>query len=688
MQARRANWSSDIAMVVGVAVILMLIVVPMPTSVIDVLLGINIGVSVLLLMVAMYTTNLVTLSSFPTLLLVTTVFRLGLNIASTKLILLHADAGHIIETFGNLVVGGNMVVGFVVFIVITLVQFIVIAKGSERVAEVGARFTLDAMPGKQMSIDADLRAGYINGDQARRRRGLLAMESQVHGGMDGAMKFVKGDAVAALVITVINVVGGIIVGILYHAMSAGEAASRFAILSIGDAMVSQIPSLLICLSAGVLITRVANDLDDKKRSLGQEIGHQMMGNPRALYLAAVVMLGFALIPGFPWHVFLLLAALSAYGGHRLSKNKGLTPIDAGDDGLPGLQRDGTSSDSPGLRDRPAVYSVPLAIRIAPGIAQAIRSDLLNRAFEDERARLQEELGLPFPGVRLWQSAECADNIYQILVHDVPLVSGTLLPGKLMVPSPSEQALALCEKVGEKAGPGGGETESHWIAKEQAGKLPKDAVAIEHEVVIARHAIAVLRQHGNLFLGIPEVQWLMDKLSADYGTLVAEVQKVVPMQRVTEVLRRLLEEQVPIRSLRTIFESLITWAPREKDILMLTEYVRIDLTRMLTHRATGGQPTLSAVLLDSALETLVRQSIKATPTGNFLAMTPEQMKAISDKIAAATGEQPRSNVAVVTALDVRRYVRRIIEGRLRWLQVYSFNELGPDLQIEPLARIAA
>jgi type III secretion protein V len=683
MQASRRNWSSDVAMLVAVSLILMLMVLPLPSIVIDVLLGVNIAVSVLLLMVAMYTSNIVALSSFPSLLLVTTLFRLSLNIASTKLILLHADAGHIIEAFGNLVVGGNMVVGLVVFLIIAIVQFIVISKGSERVAEVGARFTLDAMPGKQMSIDADLRAGIINGDQARRRRGLLAMESQMHGGMDGAMKFVKGDAVAGLIITIVNILGGIVIGITYHQMTAAEAANRFAILSIGDAMVTQIPSLLISVSAGVLITRVANDMDERARSLGQVIGGQMTSSPRALYLAGALLVGFAAVPGFPWHVFLILAALCAYGGHRLAKRAGTVSADVGNEVLPGLQRDGSSSDTPGVRDRPAVYSVPLAIRMAPAAAVGLRSEWLNRAFETERARLQEELGLPFPGVRLWQSAECGEREYQILVHDVPMATGTLIPGKLMLPKPPPDLLAQCEA----AGPAGGELSSHWIPRELAAKLPAGTTNFDHEVLMARHAVSVLRQQGHLFLGIPEVQWLMDKLSADYPTLVAEVQKIVPMQRVTEVLRRLLEEQVPIRSLRTIFESLITWAPREKDVLMLTEYVRIDMTRMLTHRATGGGQTLSAVLLDSELETLVRQSIKATPTGNFLAMAPEQMTAIGEKIAAAAGEEPKDNVALVTAIDVRRYVRRIVEGRLKWLQVYSFNELGPELRLEPLAKIS-
>ncbi len=681
MYGKRRNWSADVAMVSTVAIILGLMVLPLPTLVIDILLAINLGISVLLLMVTLYAGSVIGLSSFPSLLLVTTMFRLGLNIASTKAILLTADAGHIIEAFGNLVVGGNMLVGLVVFLIITIVQFIVIAKGSERVAEVGARFTLDAMPGKQMSIDADLRAGSINAEEARRRRSNLAMESQLHGGMDGAMKFVKGDAVAGLIITAINVLAGIAVGVLHHGMTAGEAANRFSILAIGDAMVSQIPSLLICLSAGVIITRVANEMEEGKPSLGQEIGKQMTASPQAMYLAATMMCGFAFVPGFPWPVFLILAAACALGARYMAKKGGKVAAGGSDHALPALQRDGGSSQTPGVRDRPALYSVPLAIRLSPSAALHLQGDALNNAFETERAKLQVDLGLPFPGVRLWQSVDCTEGRYEILVHDVPVASGTLQSGKLLIPLPGE-AVDRCE-AGAAAG---GFDPSHWVSKDALASLPAGTIALDHESVLARHAVTILHDQAHLFLGLPEVQWLMEKLTSDYASLVAEVQKVVPMQRVAEVLRRLLEEQVPIRGLRSIFESLITWGPREKDVLMLTEYVRIDLSRMMTHRASGGAASLSAVLLDPGVEKLVRDSIKATPTGNFLAMAPEQMAAIGEKVVALTGEQARLGVALVTAVDVRRYVRRIIESRLRWLQVYSFNELGPDLKLEPLGRV--
>jgi type III secretion protein V len=276
----------EIGVALLIVAIISLMILPLPPEVIDVLLALNISISVVLLMITLYVPNIVSLSVFPSLLLFTTLYRLSLNIASTKSILLHADAGHIIEAFGELVVGGNLVVGLVVFIIIATVQFIVIAKGSERVAEVGARFTLDALPGKQMSIDADLRANIITPDEARRKRATLAIESQLHGGMDGAMKFVKGDAVAGLIITMVNIVAGIAVGIAYHDMSAADAANRFSILSVGDAMVSQIPSLLLSVAAGVMITRVSDEREAKPMSLGQQIGKQLTGSPRALFSRA------------------------------------------------------------------------------------------------------------------------------------------------------------------------------------------------------------------------------------------------------------------------------------------------------------------------------------------------------------------------------------------------------------------
>jgi type III secretion protein V len=632
-------------------------------------------------MVSLYIPNAVALSSFPSLLLFTTLFRLALNIASTKLILLHAHAGHIIEAFGKLVVGGNLVVGIVVFLIITIVQFIVIAKGTERVAEVGARFTLDAMPGKQMSIDADLRAGYLTGDEARKRRAMLAMESQLHGGMDGAMKFVKGDAIAGLVITVINLVAGIVIGVTYHGMAAGDAANLFAVLSIGDSMVSQVPSLLICVSAGVIITRVADEHAVKQLSLGSEISAQLMARPEALFLAAGMLCGFALVPGFPWYVFLVLAAGLAYAGRALGKKgKGGGGHGADGGGLKGLQREGAKGESPGIEAHAAAFSCPLAVTVSAELRATLSVEALNAAFERERGQLQEQLGLPFPGIRLWVKEGHRPTEYEVLVHDVPHSGGDLQAGKLLVPNPPEALRAKCEAAGAAAG----EPSSWWCASAGAAEF-KAAGVLTHEEVVARHAIRALYEQAHLFLGIQEVQWVLERVTVDYPGLVTELQKVLPLQRIAEVLKRLLEEQVPIRNMRAIGESLIVWGPKEKDVLMLTEYVRGDLSRYLWHRATAGTGAVNAVLLDPSVEKLIRESIKPTPAGNYLALPPDTMSSISVRIRTMAGEA-RPGLAVVTSIDIRRYVRRIVELEAKWLAVYSFQELGPQARLEPLGRV--
>ena len=654
-------YGGDIGMVALIVAILSLMVFPLPTWLIDGLLAVNMTISVVLLMVTLYMPSAVSLTSFPSLLLFTTLLRLSLNIASTKLILLHADAGHIIDAFGNLVVGGNLLVGVVVFLIITVVQFIVIAKGSERVAEVGARFTLDAMPGKQMSIDADLRAGYLSGDDARRKRSELAMESKLHGGMDGAMKFVKGDAVASLIITAINILAGIVIGVTYHAMPAAEAANRFAILSIGDAMVSQIPSLLISVAAGVLITRVNDEHAKRPKSLGDEISSQLSASPRALYTAAALLLGFAAVPGFPWLVFLVLSAGLAAGAFALSK-KGSAA--AGGIEHKGLQREGGKGDNRGIEEQAAAFSCPLAITLSKPLGKALRTDALNAAFERERVGLQDELGLPFPGIRLWTREALGEHDYQVLVHDVPTASGGV--AQLMAAS--------------KAKP-------NETTKTAVAQTPTHAEqALSPEEHIARHAVAVLRDNAHQFVGIQEVQWVMERVAKDYPGLVTEVQKVLPLQRISDVLKRLLEEHISIRNMRTIFESLIVWGPKEKDVVMLTEYVRSELGRYLTHRATGGAASLSVVLLDAQVEKLIRESIKPTPAGNFLALAPDHMSQIAQRIVDIAGEAPQACFAIVTPMDIRRYVRRIIEVRLKWLNVYSFQELNGQVTLEPVGRV--
>ncbi|WJF89347.1 FHIPEP family type III secretion protein [Paraburkholderia bonniea] len=627
--------SGETALAALIIAVVALMVLPLPTIVIDLLLTVNIAISIVLLMVTMYTPNTASLFSFPSLLLFTTLFRLSLNIASTKSILLHAQAGHIIDSFGKLVVGGNLVVGLVVFLIITTVQFIVIAKGSERVAEVGARFTLDAMPGKQMSIDADVRAGNLNAEEAQRRRALLATESQMHGGMDGAMKFVKGDAIAGLLITLVNIVAGIVIGVSYHGMSAGEAANRFSVLSIGDAMVSQVPSLLISVAAGILITRVANE-HGKPRSLGMEIALQLSSNARALFGAAALLCGFALVPGFPSTLFVLLAALLFGGALVLQRKQRGEQRQQGPE-LAALRIEGARSEAPSITSQAPSFAAPLALKLSTSLGQQLDHTRLNRAFETIRHALVNDLGLPFPRIALWTTDELPPLSYQLLLHDVP-----------------QAPVALAGNTASSSGSSG---------------------SSGFETALTDAVYRTVKSVPQQFFGLQETQWMLEHATNDFPGLVAEVQKVVSTLRVSEVLKRLLEEQVPIRNLRSILESLVAWGAREKDPLLLTEYVRNDLGSFIVHRATAGSNQLHAIVLDPAVEQMIRDAIRQTPTGNFITLDPEQIERLVEDTAALARAHPEPGLAVVTSMDVRRYFRRMLERHLPGLQVYSFQELG-------------
>lgn len=675
------SMGNDVAMMMLVVSIVALMILPMPIALIDALLALNISISVLLLMTCLFVPNAIALSSFPSLLLFTTLFRLSLNVASTKSILLHADAGHVIAAFGELVIGGNLVVGLVVFLIITVVQFVVINKGSERVAEVGARFTLDAMPGKQMSIDADLRAGLLTADEAKRKRAELAMESAMHGGMDGAMKFVKGDAIAALLITMINILAGIAVGVIYHGMTGGEAANRFSIMAIGDAMVSSIPSLFICVSAGVLITRVADEHQKKPRSLGEEIFAQMTMNPRSMYLAAVLVLSFAAVPGFPAIPFVLLAAGLGTSAHFLDKRRGKATRSAMSKPIGGLRREGAKGDAPSILKEPPAFARPLAVRMSAELAAQLRSDRLDVALERERERLQSALGLPFPGVAMWVAKELDRLHYEILLNDVPVRAFDLPPGGLLWLPDERSPLAA---HAERHGPLLHQAESLWIAPAAAGA--ERSACLEVEELMARHVMAVLRQNAHVFMGVQEVQWIIDRATPEYPGLVAEVQKILPLQRIAEVFRRLLEEQVPVRNLRSIFESLMAWGPKEKDILLLTEYVRADLGRYLAFEAAAGQPHVMAIVFDPSIEQAIRQCIKPTPAGNYLAIPPENAASITQSVIDIAGSEPVAGMALVTSMDIRRYVKRMIESRIDWLKVYSYQELGSLVELRPIGRV--
>jgi type III secretion protein V len=656
---------NDLLLAATIVAVVSLMVFPLSPFALDSLIAVNLAASVALLMLALYIPSALGLSTFPSLLLLTTLFRLALNIASTKQILLHADAGQIIDTFGKLVVGGNVIVGGVVFSIIAIVQFIVIAKGSERVAEVGARFTLDAMPGKQMSIDADLRAGNVTAAEARQRRALLEQESQLHGAMDGAMKFVKGDAIAAMLIALINILAGIAIGTLMHDMSASEALSRYTILTVGDGMVSQIPSLLVSVAAGILITRVSST--DEASDLGQQIGRQVMAQPQALLITGALLLGFIIVPGFPKIQFSLLALLIGGVGYVLvRRRRALSTYETTP--MPAMMRDGSSATPHLVEELDAPVTVPVLIKIAPNLRNVLAAALLDDELRSLRRQLRLELGIPFPGVRMVYDAALAEDAYAILVQEIPVAHGSLADAQRVVnpaqleaaPPPHAQGGALITATRQRGSP---------------------------EARLAQHLDHTLRIHAASFVGMQEVQNLIKDSERDLPELASELLRIVPLQRVTDVLRRLVQEGISIRNLREIFESLVVWAPKEKDPVLLTEYVRIDLGKYITHKYAAGRASpLSVIMLDQSVESAIRESIQQTVSGNFLALPPEQARSLTEKIRALLGNSAEPLPLLLTSMDIRRYVKKFLEPTLPLLPVLSYQEIGGNALIRPIERV--
>jgi len=646
-----------------------LMVLPIPEFLLDTFIAINIAVSVALLLITIYINSPLGLSTFPTLLLVTTLLRLSLNIASSRSILLHADAGHIIETFGRLVVGGNVIVGLVVFTIITIVQFIVVAKGSERVAEVAARFTLDAMPGKQMSIDADLRAGMIDKEEAKRRRKTLEQESQLHGAMDGAMKFVKGDAIAGLLIAFVNLLAGLTVGVVMHDMTFAEAANRYSVLTVGDGMVSQIPSLFVSVAAGVLTTRVSgNDTED----LGRQIVQQVLSKPAALLITGFIMSGFLLIPGFPTLQIGLLAAVIGgigfilYRQSEMSKTGQHTPV-------PAMQGEGSITAPPEFIEyaMPKI-SVPMLVKVSDEVAERLHPEVFASALTSLREQLHEHLGLPFPGVRLVLDRTLPEGTYHILVNDVRVADGSIPSGRrplaLLPGSPPPPDLVI-DKERAFAGHIG------WLSVSEA--IPDGVEEIDIDFILMRHISSVIYSRPHEFLGMQDVQRLLQRAEAELNDLVKEVVKVVPLQRITEVLRRLLQERIPIRNLRAIGESLVNWGPKEKDIVALTELVRVELGRWIVHSHTAGSDTLSAVLIHPDTEANFKRSIQHNAGGSFLAIGPEDRKKFCSAIEGIlkSADATRARPILVTTMDLRRYARKLVETAHPELVVLSYEEIG-------------
>jgi type III secretion protein V len=673
---------NDVLLAVLVFLIITLMVLPIDVWLLDTLLAVNLSLSVSLLMLSMYVPRVLAFSTFPSLLLFTTLFRLALNISTTRLILVKANAGHIIDTFGNFVVAGNFVVGAVIFIIILIVQFIVITKGAERVAEVSARFTLDAMPGKQMSIDADMRAGTIDMEQAKKRRSELEKESQLYGSMDGAMKFVKGDAIAGLIIVAVNILAGLAIGVLQKGMSVEKAVKTYSILTIGDGLVTQIPALLISITAGIIVTRVASE---EGGGLGTEIGDQLLAQPKALFIGSVIISTFAFVPGFPKIQFLTLAGvifLLAFTTYKAKSQTGKKKSS-----VPGLSGDG-QKEADGKKEGDFSVTVPLMLDVATNVQEAISAETLNEELIQIRKALYHDLGVPFPGIQLRFNESLKAGTYKILLQEVPISQGEIRPGFILVREQAEnlQMLRIPVETGDPFLP---YIESNWVAKSYEDQLQRASItSLDPSEILAYHLSFVLKRYAADFLGIQETRFLLENMEKQYGEIVREVQRVLPVQKIAEVFQRLVQEDISIRNLRAILQALIDWGQKEKEPVLLTEYARAALKRYISYKYSSGQNLLSVYLLQPDAEETMRKAIRQTSAGSYLALEPKTAKKLQAAIKEQVGDITKvaQKPVLLTAMDLRRYTRKLIEQEIYELAVLSHQELTEEITLQPLGRV--
>ncbi len=685
-----ATSRNDIVLAVMLVAITFMMILPLPTWLVDVLIGVNMTAAALLLMVAMYLPSPLAFSSFPSVLLVTTLFRLGISIAMTRLILLNGDAGHIIHTFGNFVVGGNLVVGLVVFLILTIVQFVVITKGAERVAEVAARVSLDAMPGKQMSIDGDMRAGTIDMNEAKRRRSVVEKESQLYGAMDGAMKFVKGDAIAGLIIVAVNLLGGILIGTMQRSMTAGEAVKTYSILTIGDGLVAQIPALFISICAGMIVTRVQSD-EGGPSNVGKDIGAQVMAQPRALIIASAVDLGMGLIPGMPTVTFVALASVLGTMGVTLLRGtrKVLDARTGAVTEVPAMQA-ASDAGKPSTADDSSEFSptVPLLMDVASHLKDSFSPQVLNDELVKIRKALYYDLGVPFPGIQLRFNESLPPETYAILLSEVPVAQGKLRHGHILIRE-KEENLSAMRVPFEKDGPFLPGIPTLWASAELKETLEQARIpTMDANQVLTFHLAFVLKKHSADFLGIQETKFLMSSMEARFPDLVREATRVLPIQKIAEILQRLVSEDISVRNLRAVLEALIEWGQKEKDSVLLTEYVRSTLKRHISHKFSSGQNMLPADLLAPAVEEQLRGAVRQTSAGSYLALDPPTAKRLVERIRQTVGDRGASahKPVLLTSMDIRRYLRKLIEQELYDLPVLSYQELTTDINIQPLARV--
>ncbi|MBT2283168.1 flagellar biosynthesis protein FlhA [Paenibacillus polymyxa] len=668
----------DISVLAGIIGIVLMMILPIPPWLLDLLLVVNITIALMILLVAMNSKEALQFSIFPALLLITTLFRLALNISTTKLILGDGDAGAVVATFGSWIAGGQIAIGFIVFLILVVVQFIVITKGSERVAEVAARFTLDAMPGKQMSIDADLNAGLINEQQARERRSKIEREADFYGAMDGASKFVKGDAIASIIILLINLIGGFIIGMTVHGMAFAEAMSTYSVLTIGDGLVSQIPALLISTAAGLIVTRASSE-----GNLADDITGQLFTYPILIYIVAFViaMLGFFT----PIHVIttLPLAGVLAYSAWRMQNNLNLKQVAEEQ-----LEEEQQIEE---VRSPESVINLlqvdPIEFEFGYGLIPLADNqqggDLLDRIIMIRR-QCALELGLVVPVIRIRDNIQLRPNEYVIKIKGNVVGGGELLLNHYLAMSPGydEESVTGIETTEPAFG-----LPALWI-----DEVTKDRAelagytVVDPPSVVATHLTELIKKHAHELLGRQETKALVDNLRENYSALVDElIPSLLSIGDVQKVLAKLLREKISIRDMVTIFETLADYGTYTKDPDVLTEYVRQSLSRQITQQFSQKGETLRVITVGPGLEKKIAESVQQSDQGSYLALDPVSTQSVYQKLSEQvnrliqSGQQP----VVLTSPTIRMYLRQVIERTMQDIPVLSYSELEPNVEIQSI-----
>lgn len=675
---------SEMLTVVGVVTILIVMIIPLPPMLLDFLLALNITLSITILLIAMYTLKPLDFSIFPSLLLVMTLFRLSLNVASTRLILLHGNegplaAGKVIKSFGNFVVGGDYVVGMIVFVILVIVNFVVITKGATRIAEVAARFTLDAMPGKQMSIDADLNAGLIDEDEAKGRRAMITREAEFHGSMDGAAKFVRGDAIAGIIIALINIIGGFIIGVLQRKMSALDAAQAYTLLTIGDGLVSQIPALTISTAAGIVVSRAASE-----DTMGKEFGKQFLDHPKAIYLASLTIFFFGLIPGLPHIPFIVLSLLIGSSVYLVSKRR---------DAVKTREVETRKKEKVDVGPEPVEHLLlvdPLEFEVGYGLIPLVDreqgGEFLDRV-RSIRRQFAVDMGLVIPPIHMRDNLQLNSAEYQILLKGVRVANAELMVNHYLAMDPGDVTRKI---TGIETREPSFDLPAIWIpeAKKEESKLAGYTV-VDNVTVMATHLTEVLRKHLAELLGRQEVQGLLDNLSRSYPKAVEElVPNLLSLGGVQKVLQNLLRERISIRDMLTIVESLADYAPLTKDPELLTEYVRHRLSRSIISPYMDEDGVLKLITMAQDVDDILAKGIQKTEHGSYFSIDPK----VADPIIASIKEEAEKAMAkniqpiLLTSPTLRRHLKQLVEHFVPSLIVLSQSELLSDMKFQSIGEV--